>query len=96
MKDYFVYVDEAIDFTANSSRLDGSFRFETMQDFRTDISQDFPYQGQAIITGENNGKIRITSLGGEPTDNVTIEIDVDGDDIYEVTITSTWAEIDDD
>lgn len=95
-RDYGLYTDASLNFTANSSRLGGSYQFDTVEDFRTDSSQDYPYEGQAVITGENNGKIRITPQGsGEPSGLVLIETDLDGNG-YVTFDTLTWAEIDDD
>lgn len=97
-KDYFSsYIAESLEYTANSSRLGGSFQFATIEDFITQSTDDYPSDGQALITGENNGKIRITPTGGEATSVVTIEVDADGDGTYESTRTDlTWADLEED
>ena len=95
-RDYSTYTTEDLDFTVNSSRLGGSFRYDTVDAFVTDLLDNYPYQGQALISGENNAKIRITAQGsGEATGLVLVETDADGDGTYENSQTYTWTEIDD-
>ncbi len=52
------------------------------------LLQDFPDTGQLILTGDRN--IRVTALSAEL---VSLELDLDGDDTYEITAITPWAQL---
>ena len=51
---------------------------------------------EVVATGSNNSKARVTVLGSDPTapDQVKIEVDANGDDIYESTTFYSWSTLD--
>jgi hypothetical protein len=52
------------------------------------LFQDFPDSGELILTGDRN--IRVTALSSTL---VSLELDLDGDDVYEITAISQWAQL---
>jgi hypothetical protein len=91
--DYWEYQVSDISFDVNSSSLDGSFSLDTSQALYYSNNQDYPNQGQVVITGASNSKVRVTSSGGDPASNVLVETDADGDGTYESSTSMTWYEI---
>jgi len=72
--------------TLNSTQLSGAVNYSTptlLQGF----DNDYPSSGQFLVTGDNSS-VRLTAEGV----TVLIEIDADGDGIYEEMINTTWAE----
>lgn len=50
----------------------------------------YPSSGQFIATGANGSKIRTTALNGT---TVRIELDADGDNVFETTVNRPWSEL---
>ena len=75
------------DGTYYGSLIGGTIDFETPVTVSGTVDAN-PDAGSLIITGVNGSKLRINAL-----DNVNVEllVDNDGDDVYETTITTTWA-----
>ncbi len=85
-----MYTDSA-NFTYASTSLGGQVTVQTLEDFVTDAGDQYPSSGQALATGSNGSKCRLTVVNNV---NVTLEVDADGDGVYETTIDTTWAAID--
>ena len=83
-----------VSYEANASALNGSFLFDTLDPLVQLYSQNYPYPGQVLITGASNSKVRATSEGGSSSSMVHIEVDADGDGVYEFSVRKTWSEID--
>lgn len=84
-----------IEGTVESTALGGSVTFVTVQSF---AGNDFtgtgdPTQGVLLMTSDFDGsQARLTA---EPDGiNVMIEVDADGDDVFEDTVMTTWAALD--
>lgn len=70
-----------------SSRLNGSFNFESLQRFQG-IADASPTSGNMKLIGANRSSATFTALGG---DNVRLAVDADGDGAAEDIIDTTWA-----
>ncbi len=73
--------------TLDSTQLSGVVSYSTPEIFMG-FDSDYPSSGQFLVTGSSSSA-RLTAEGV----NVLIEIDVDGDGIYEEMINTTWAEL---
>jgi hypothetical protein len=73
--------------TLDSTQLSGVVSYSTPTMFQG-VDSDYPSSGQFLVTGDSSSA-RLTAEGV----NVLIEIDADGDGIYEDTINTTWAEL---
>ena len=73
--------------TLDSTELSGAVNYSTPTPLQG-FDSDYPSSGQFLVTGENSSAL-LTAEG----DTVLIEIDADGDGIYEETINTTWAEL---
>jgi hypothetical protein len=83
-------------YTISSTSLNGSVHAESTQQLHYYLDAKYPYAGQIVWTGANNSSARATVLPdgtGLPTDLVQIEIDEDGDGIYEETKTEKWQNL---
>ena len=88
------YMDYA--YTVSSTQLKGSVRAETTQRIHYYLDADYPYDGQVVWTGANNSSARATVLDGGtglPTDLVRIELDANGDGVYEESREYQWWEL---
>jgi hypothetical protein len=59
--------------------------------FFASISQLFPSSGQHVLTGAANAHIRVTALSSVL---LTVELDLDGDNVYELTAYLHWTDLD--
>ena len=73
--------------TLDSTQLSGVVSYSTPTMFQG-FDSDYPISGQFLVTGSSSSA-RLTAEGV----NVLIEIDADGDGIYEEMINTTWAEL---
>jgi len=80
----------------SSTALNGSVTVITSTPLKILASARHPYTGVVVATGSNNSKARVTVLGSDPTapDQVKIEVDANGDDIYESTTFYSWSTLD--
>lgn len=79
------------DFTIASTEIGGSITVNTVTPFVIANGDIYPYVGQLIVTAASNAKVRLTA---EDNVNVTIEYDLDGDDIYETTLNEiAWTSL---
>jgi hypothetical protein len=60
----------------------------TIDALRINNSDQFPSSGQIIITGASGSKARLTATSNT---EYTLEVDADGDDIYEIGTTENWG-----
>jgi hypothetical protein len=73
--------------TLDSTQLSGVVNYSTPTPLQG-FDSDYPSSGQFLVAGDNSSTL-LTAEG----DTVLIEIDADGDGIYEDTINTTWAEL---
>jgi uncharacterized repeat protein (TIGR01451 family) len=58
--------------------------------FFASLSQQFPGNGQLVLTGDGNRRIRATALSGTHT---RLDLDLDGNGAYEGAATLQWTEL---
>lgn len=77
--------------TLSSSALGGnSVALVTLQAFARNGSDAYPASGQATATGASGAKVLITVIDGA---TLRIELDADGDGLYEEGTTRSWSEL---
>jgi hypothetical protein len=79
--------------TIGTGAIGGTVTVATSTPFQTANNASFPNTGQLIITGASNSAVRFTVLGDETAvgDQVTIEVDPEGDGTFEAPVGFTWA-----
>ncbi|MEN8166123.1 MAG: hypothetical protein ABFR65_01435 [Pseudomonadota bacterium] len=79
--------------TINSTEIGGSVSFVTLETFTgNDFGvTDNPTAGVLLITGIDNSQARVTAQPDGT--NVQIEVDADGDGMFETIIMTTWTEL---
>ena len=83
----------SFDMDMNLSSPEGSISIATDPAF-AGVDFEPPYEGQTVITNlDTNAKLRVTA-GLPSASQVTIEVDEDGNDVYETSITTLWTNID--
>lgn len=77
--------------TSSDPRLGGSVTAETTAPFKG-LSNGYPSEGTLLISGAADTRIRLTALDAT---NVRLEVDADGDGVFESenTVTITWFEL---
>jgi hypothetical protein len=83
-------------YTVSSTKLNGSVAVITSTPLQILGSAQHPYTGVVVATGSNNSKVRVTVLGSDPTapDQVRIEVDADGNGVYESSTLYPWSALD--
>ncbi len=77
--------------TLTSSTLSNqSISFTTPTAFVVNGNQTYPSTGVMLITGANNGKLRVTAISNT---QVTEELDAAGDGTYETSTTVLWSSL---
>jgi hypothetical protein len=56
----------------------------------TSLTEDFPRGGQLVLSGNANGKVRVSALS---TNLAAIELDLNGDDVYDPSVTLRWTQM---
>ena len=78
-----------------SSVIPGTLKYSTPQELVGLSTEPYPRMGQMLLTGVSNSKLRLTIQGsGQPDGVVLVELDANGDDVYESSENYTWAELD--
>jgi hypothetical protein len=86
---------DVINYTVTSSAIGGTVAVTTISPIISLESEDYPRSGQLLITGFSGSKLRLTVLGsGQSTGLVRIEVDSDGDSVYEDSREVSWATLD--
>lgn len=67
---------------------DKTFLFDTTTTFVKNGIDAYPTSGVMVITGANNGKLRVTALNNT---QVTLELDGDGNGVYDPASTVNWS-----
>ncbi len=84
----------SVNFTLSSTVLGGSVTFTTTTPFLRNAANVYPHAGVAHIVGAGGSNLRVTVLGNETLaggQQVRIEVDADGDSVYETILTTSWA-----
>ena len=74
--------------TLDSTQLPGPVRYATGPDF-VGFGENYPQQGTLTVTGDASSA-RLVAVDAE---NVRIDIDADGDGVYEESIELLWSEL---
>lgn len=85
-----VALTETFDFTLDVSVL-GRLMVETLEAWRTDAPAEHPGSGTLKIIGDGDASITVIVLDEV---NVQLDVDSDGDGIVNVSLMTTWAELD--
>jgi hypothetical protein len=89
-------ITTTLNYTVSSSALNGSVSVITSVPLKMLTTALHPYTGVVIATGSNNSKVRVTVLGSHPTNpaQVQIEVDADGNGVYESSTLYSWSTLD--
>lgn len=84
------------DYTFESSLINGVVQVTTETPIQGNNNNPYPYTGSVVFTGVNNSHVRVSTNNstGQATDTVMIEVDADGDGVYESSQTMTWLQFD--
>lgn len=77
--------------TLNASDFEGQVTYDTPVVFQG-TGEEYPFTGELLITGANDATIRLIALDSQ---NVRLELDLDGDGAVDEIIDTTWVAIDD-
>ena len=80
---------ETVNYTVNSTRLNGSVTVATTQTIFYRNNQDYPYVGQIEITGASGTTIRLTATNDDPTDTTAVIKQVNNGS----TTTLSWQQL---
>ena len=83
-------------YTVSSTALNGSVAVTTSTPVQMQTSARDPYAGVVVATGTNSSKARLTVIGSDPTapGQVQIEVDADGNGVYESSTLYSWSTLD--
>ena len=83
-------------YTVSSTALNGSVVVTTSTPVQMQTSARHPYAGVVVATGTNSSKARLTVIGSDPTapGQVQIEVDADGNGVYESSTLYSWSTLD--
>lgn len=84
------------DYTFDSSLINGAVKVSTETPITGNDNNPYPYTGSVVFTGANNSHVRISTNNstGQSDATVLIEVDADGDGVYESNKTMTWLQFD--
>ena len=83
-------------YTLESNLLEGSLKLETLKPvkyYNNTVNQSYPFEGVILFTGAGNSQLKMTVIEGgtgAPTDSLQVQVDADGDGIFEYDVTDTW------
>jgi hypothetical protein len=88
-------IDISVSFTVSSTVLNGAVNVSTQTPLKIVGGGLYPSSGVLLITGAANSKVRVTVLGANPTsaNQIQIELDENGDNIYEATTPHSWSDL---
>ena len=75
--------------TLTSTRLGGSLTFQTLVPF-SGIEGAPPSSGVLKVSGANNTSLTLTALSST---SVRIDVDTNGDGVFDTSTSKTWSEI---
>ena len=86
---------DSVSFAFSSADIGGTVTVTTLTPFQTTPGRKFPHTGAIQITGVNGSTIRVTVNGDETGSNpqVTIQLDANGDGVFEVTLNKNWSDL---
>jgi hypothetical protein len=86
---------DSVSFAYSSTEIGGTVVVTTLTPFQTTPGRLFPHTGAIQIVGVNGSTIRVTVNGDETgaTPQVTIQLDANGDGVFELTLNKNWADL---
>jgi len=86
---------DSVSFAFSSAGIGGTVLVTTLTPFETSPGKQFPHTGAIQIVGVNGSTIRVTVNGDEtgPTPQVTIQVDADGNGVFETTLNKNWSDL---
>jgi hypothetical protein len=86
---------DSVSFAFSSAGIGGTVLVTTLTPFETSPGKQFPHTGAIQIVGVNGSTIRVTVNGDEtgPTPQVTIQVDADGNGVFETTLNRNWSDL---
>jgi len=86
---------DEVTFNYSSTAMTGSVNVSTVTACVTAQAMNFPNTGVLSLTGSGGSQIRVTINGDESlaTPQVTIDLDANGDGIFETTLNKNWADL---
>ena len=86
---------ESASFMFSSPEIGGTVAVTTLSPFQITPGRTFPHTGTLLITGINGSAIKITVNGDEsaPAPQVTIQLDANGDGMFELTLNKNWSDL---
>ena len=77
-----------------SSDIGGSVNITTLTPFQTAAGKTFPKAGAILVSGMGSA-LKVTVLGDEsaPAPQVRIEVDANGDGLFETVLTKNWSDL---
>ena len=85
----------SVSFMYSSTEIGGTVAVTTLTPFQVAPGKTFPHTGALLITGVNRSAIKVTVNGDEsaPAPQVTIQLDANGDGVFELTLNKNWADL---
>jgi len=86
---------DTLTFSYSSTEIGGTVLVRTLTPFQIDPGSEKPHAGVLQIIGVNGSSIKVTVNGDEldPSPQVKIQLDADGDGVFELTLDKSWAEL---
>jgi len=77
-----------------STDIGGSVNITTLTPFQTAAGKTFPHAGAILVSGMGSA-LKVTVLGDEsaPAPQVRIEVDANGDGLFETVLTRNWSDL---
>jgi len=84
---------EDVNYTVNSTKLNGSVNVATIQIIQYRNYNEYPYAGQVVITGSGGTKIRLTAISDVFTDLNAVRKEVDTGSGYGAATFLSWEQL---